>query len=92
MSEGRIVVPETMVDAKKLIENWRKELADRPYIGRPKVQDRLLSLWGEVGGAGTAVVESWLSVTPHRELFSAEELREMLDEIETLLDSPPVGA
>jgi hypothetical protein len=81
-----------MVDAKKLIENVRKEIAERPYIGRPKVQDHLLSLWGEVGEAGTEVVETWLSVTPHRELFSADELRSMLDEVEALLDSPPVGA
>ena len=81
-----------MVDAKKLIENWRKELGDRPYIGTPKVQDHLLSLWGEVGEAGSKVVGTWLSITPHRELFSAEELRQMLDEVEALLDSPPVNA
>jgi hypothetical protein len=75
-----------MVDAKQLIELWRDDLAEDRYIGRPKVQDRLLGLWGEVGEAGTRVVEAWLAVTPHRELFSAEELREMLDEIETHLD------
>ena len=76
-----------MVDAKELIESWRSELNERPYIGRPKVQDRLLSLWGQVGDAGTAVVENWLAVTPHRELFSADELRKMLDEVESLVDA-----
>jgi hypothetical protein len=85
MPDGSSVDTHDMVDAKKLIETWRAELAERPYIGRPKVQDRLLSLWGEVGSDATAVVESWLSVTPHRELFSSDELREMLDEVESLL-------
>jgi hypothetical protein len=74
-----------MVDAKELIEYWRHELDERPYVGRPKVQDRLLTLWGQVGDAGTAVVEQWLAVTPHRELFSADELRKMLDELESLV-------
>jgi hypothetical protein len=81
-----------MVDAKKLIENWRKDLDERPYIGTPKVQNNLLALWGEVGDAGNAVVEQWLSVTRHRDLFSADELREMLDEVETYLDAPPLPA
>ncbi len=81
-----------MVDAKKLIETWRDDLGDENYIGTPKVQDRLLELWGEVGEDGTRVVEQWLSVTPHRQLFSAEELRAMLDEVEALLDSPPLNA
>jgi hypothetical protein len=92
MLDGRTVEDSTMVDAKKLIENWRSELGDRPYIGRPKVQDQLLSLYGQVGDAGGQVVEEWLSITPHRELFSAEELRAMLDEVEALLDTPPVNA
>jgi hypothetical protein len=75
-----------MVDARALIENWRGDLDGENYIGRPKVQDRLLALWGEVGEDGTRVVEEWLAVTPHRELFSAEELRKMLDEVEAHLD------
>lgn len=78
-----------MVDAKNLIERWRDDLAGEKYVGRPKVQDRLLALWGDVGEDGTRVVEQWLAVTPHRELFSATELRAMLDEVEALLDSPP---
>lgn len=81
-----------MVDAKQLIEQVRAELGKRPYLGRPKVQDHLLALWGEVGTAGNQVVEEWLAVTPHRELFSATELSKMLDEVEALLDAPPVGA
>jgi len=75
-----------MVNAKELIDSWRGDLDGQNYVGRPRVQDRLLSLWGEVGEDGTRVVEEWLAVTPHRELFSAEELRAMLDEVESLLD------
>ncbi|MBA3653342.1 MAG: hypothetical protein H0W70_04035 [Actinobacteria bacterium] len=81
-----------MVDAKKLIKTWRDDLGERDYFGTPKVQDRLLGLWGEVGEAGTKVVEHWLSITPHRDLFSAEELRQMLDEVEALVDSTPLPA
>ena len=75
-----------MVDAKKLIETWRDDLGAENFIGTPKVQDRLLELWGEVGTDGTRVIEEWLAVTPHRQLFSAQELRDMLDEVEKLLD------
>jgi hypothetical protein len=75
-----------MVDAKELIERWRGDLDGQHYVGRPQVQDHLLALWGEVGEDGTRVVEEWLAVTPHRNLFSAEELREMLDEVEGLLE------
>lgn len=76
-----------MVDAKALIARWREELDDENYVGRPQVQDKLLSLWGEVGDGGTKVVEQWLAVTPHRNLFSADELRQMLDEVEQLADA-----
>ena len=81
-----------MVDPKKLIETWRDDLTEDNYVGRPLVQDRLLALWGEVGDEGTAVVERWLAVTPHRSLFSAAELREMLDEVEAHIDAAPVNA
>ena len=81
-----------MVDPKKLIETWRDDLTEDNYVGRPLVQDRLLALWGEVGDEGTRVVERWLAVTPHRSLFSATELREMLDEVESVLDGSPLPA
>jgi hypothetical protein len=76
-----------MVDAKAVITKWREDLERETYVGRPKVQDYLLALWGEVGEDGTRVVERWLAVTPHRNLFSAEELRSMLDEVEELVDA-----
>ena len=76
-----------MVDAKNLIARWRDDLDGETYIGRPTVQDNLLALWGEVGDDGTRVVEEWLAVTPHRNLFSADELRRMLDEVERLVDA-----
>jgi hypothetical protein len=92
MVRRRTVADKAMVDAKKLIETWRDDLVEENYVGRPLVQDRLLALWGEVGDQGTAVVERWLAVTPHRSLFSAIELREMLDEVESVLDPSPLPA
>ena len=76
-----------MVDAKALISKWREELDDEQYVARPEVQDKLLALWGEVGEGGTKVVEQWLAVTPHRNLFASGELRQMLDEVEQLVDA-----
>jgi hypothetical protein len=81
-----------MVNAKELIARWRTELDGESYVGTPRVQDRLLALWGDVGENGTRVIEEWLALTPHRELFSAGELRAMLDEVDAIIESPPLPA
>ena len=73
-----------MVDTTDLISSWRLDLDGATYEGASRVQDRLLGLWGELGEAGTRLVEEWLTLTRHRTLFSADELRDMLDELERL--------
>ena len=73
-----------MVDTTDLITSWRADLEGATYEGASRVQDRLLGLWGELGEPGTALVERWLTLTRTRNLFSADELRELLDELETL--------
>jgi hypothetical protein len=73
-----------MVDTTDLISSWRIDLEGATYEGASRVQDRLLGLWGELGEAGTKLVEEWLVLTRHRSLFSADELRALLDEIEGL--------
>lgn len=73
-----------MVDTTDLISGWRLDLEGATYEGASRVQDRLLGLWGELGEAGTRLVEEWLTLTRHRNLFSADELRAMLDELERL--------
>ena len=73
-----------MVDTTDLISSWRIDLEGATFEGASRVQDRLLGLWGDLGEAGTRLVEEWLTLTRHRNLFSADELRGMLDELERL--------
>jgi len=73
-----------VVETNDLISSWRADLEGATYEGASRVQDRLLGLWGKVGEAATALVEQWLTVSRHRNLFSADELREFLDELERL--------
>ena len=73
-----------MVDTTDLISAWRIDLEGATYEGASRVQDRLLGLWCELGEAGTRLVEEWLTLTRVRSLFSADELRGLLDQLETL--------
>jgi hypothetical protein len=73
-----------MVATHDLISSWRIDLEGATYEGASRVQDRLLGLWGELGEAGTRLVEEWLTLTRVRSLFSADELRGLLDQLETL--------
>lgn len=78
-----------MVDTTDLITSWRIDLEGASFEGASRVMDRLLGLWGELGEAGTRLIEEWLTLTRHRNLFSADELRGMLDELERLEASVP---
>jgi len=73
-----------MVATTDLISAWRIDLEGATYEGASRVQDRLLGLWGELGEAGTRIVEEWLTLTRVRSMFSADELRGLLDQLETL--------
>ena len=76
-----------MLETTDLIDSWRADLEGATFEGASRVMDRLLGLWGELGEAGTRLVEEWLTLTRHRNLFSADELRGLLDELERLEES-----
>jgi len=65
---------------------WREALRTETYLSPSRAQDRLFTLWGELRDTpGAAMVERWLTLTIERELFSAVELIEFLDELEAYL-------
>lgn len=73
--------------ARNLIEDWRSEASDQVVFSASRVQDRLFELWGEVRDLPPAKdVETWLTLTLSRELFSGEEIVDFLDEVLVQLD------
>ena len=83
MNEGRV---EPVTGARQMIEEFRTTAAGATVISASAVQDRLFDLWGEVRDTPQAtLVETWLSLTLDRELFSGVELVEFLDELERSL-------
>jgi hypothetical protein len=78
-----------METARKLIEEWRSEATSQVVFSASRVQDRLFSLWGEVRDLPIArEVESWLTLTLTRELFSGEEIAALLDDVQAALHQP----
>jgi len=76
-----------MSSARKLIEDWRSEASTQVVFSSSRVQDRLFELWGEVRDLPPAKdVESWLTLTLSRELFSGDEIVDFLDEVLLGLD------
>ncbi|MDQ1438037.1 MAG: hypothetical protein QOK43_1666 [Acidimicrobiaceae bacterium] len=77
--------------AQNLIEEWRSEASTQVVFSSSRIQDRLFELWGEVRDLPVAKdVETWLTLTLTRELFSGEEVVDFLDEV--LLGLDRVGA
>ena len=75
-----------MSGARQLIEEFRTHAAGQTVISASAVQDRLFDLWGELRDSPQAtLVETWLSLTLDRELFSGVELVEFLDNLERSL-------
>ena len=73
--------------ARSLIEEWRHEASTQVVFSASRVQDRLFELWGEVREQSPAKdVETWLTLTLSRELFSGEEIVDFLDEVLLSLD------
>jgi hypothetical protein len=65
-----------------VIDAWRARLADQEVVSASEVQDRLFDLYGELDGyPPVELVKPWLTLTVHRELFGAVELRAFLDEL-----------
>jgi len=72
--------------ARQMIEEWRMQAANETVFSASAVQDRLFDLWGEVRDTPSAtLVETWLSLTLERQLFSGAELVEFLDEVDRSL-------
>jgi hypothetical protein len=65
------------------IQAWRERLSGQVAFSASEVQDRLFDLYGEVQGTQAQQdVQSWLLLTRQRDLFGAEELAQLLNEIE----------
>jgi len=65
------------------VEAWRTRLAGQVAFSSSEVQDRLFDLYGPLEGSETLTqIKTWLLLTRQRELFSADELGQFLDEIE----------
>jgi hypothetical protein len=68
------------------IGTWREALRTETYLSPSRAQDHLFALWGELRDTpGAPMVERWLTLTIERDLFSAAELIEFLDELEAYL-------
>ncbi len=78
-----------MPTAQQLIDDWRQATAGDVFVSASRVQDRLFDLYGEVRDMPAGrVVETWLTLTIQRDLFSSAELLGLLDEIEGGLSEP----
>jgi hypothetical protein len=77
-----------MDTTKQIIEQWRQAAQDEAYFSASRVQGRLFDLYGVVGtDEAKRLVETWLTLTIQRDLFSGSELLELLDELESRLAS-----
>ena len=73
----------------QLIAEWRTVTKPDAYSSSSRVQDRLFDLYAEVQDQPVGrLVETWLSLTIQRDLFSGAEILELLDEIQRHLVSP----
>lgn len=68
-----------------LIADWRTAAGTDALFSSSRVQDFLFDLWGATEGSARELVEEWLTVTRHRELFSVEELEELFGRLESLV-------
>jgi hypothetical protein len=75
----------TMIDT--LLADWRSTIGDQALHSSSRVQALLFELWGETEGPARELVQEWLTVTLHRELFGTEELEELFGRLESLVPS-----
>ena len=77
-----------MDSTKQIIEQWRATAGSEAYFSASRVQSGLFDLYGAVGtDEAKRLVETWLTLTIQRDLFSGVELLEMLDDLESRLSS-----
>ena len=75
--------------AEQLIADWRTVTDRDAYSSSSRVQDRLFDLYAEVQDQPAGrLVETWLSLTVQRDLFSGAEILELLDQIQAQLVRP----
>ncbi len=75
--------------AQELISDWRAVVQPDAYFSSSRVQDRLFDLYGELQDQpSAAVVESWLSLTVQRDMFSGAELLDLLNQLEAQVSRP----
>ena len=82
--------PETITtEALEHIHTWRERLSDQTVVSANEVQNRLFDLYGDLEPFPQLdLLKPWLSLTIERELFSAAELQEFLDELTAELNPP----
>jgi hypothetical protein len=73
----------TMIDT--LLADWRSTTAEQALHSSSRVQALLFELWGETEGPARELVQEWLTVTLHRELFSTEELEDLFGRLSSLV-------
>ncbi len=75
--------------AEQLIADWRAAASEETYFSASRVQDRLFDLYGELQHLPAGrLVETWLSLTVQRDMFSSAELMDLLDELQAQLRDP----
>jgi hypothetical protein len=73
----------TVID--QLLTDWRAAAGDDRLFSASRVQALLFELWGETEGTARELVQEWLLVTLHRELFGKDELEELFGTLESLV-------
>ncbi len=72
----------TSNEAIQHIHTWRDRLSDQTVVSASEVQDRLFDLYGDLEPYPQLdLLKPWISLTIQRELFSADELNQFLDEL-----------
>ena len=78
-----------MSTAEQIIGEWRQAAGEEAYFSASRVQSRLFDLYGEVHAEpARRLIEMWLTLTIQRDLFSATELLELLDDLQARLVEP----
>ena len=88
-TDDRADVDWVTMTAEQLIADWRTVTDRDAYSSSSRVQDRLFDLYAEVQDQPAGrLVETWLSLTVQRDLFSGAEILELLDQIQSQLARP----